>query len=339
MANFGLEFVDAVVDGLHIEVHAPRALRDALWTSWEKAFMCCIIVVTNLQGVILYISPLQRRNEEQGIINDIKVRSYFAELGMGVLGDSKFCFNTAKTVLLDYVKHAFTVGPTVLNRLRSYCNVVGDLGEFCRRWLRNTKLASQMRIVAENTISRARQWKIISYPFRHLHAENGRYTPDFDTVVRVAMTLTNRQILETPCRPDEWMPAARLAYETGEGELKMWENKENFQNSVVMRAHLTKLIDAAEMSTESIVRLATNEQEEDVVSESMLPPIVTDEDGVYSDDETVAWKKSFENAYERRKRADLSMFHGAMAALAAAEAKKRRKKTRRDDVDGKTSSL
>jgi hypothetical protein len=318
MSNFGLEFVDVVFDGIHIHVHCPKSQRGDLWASWEKAFCVCVIVGVDLQGRFVYLSPLQRRNEEQGIIKNLNLRSELLARGLGALGDAKFCFNTAATANGEQVRHAFTVGPTTLRKLREHAHAPGELGEFCRLWLRNTKIASQNRIVVENSIGRARQWKVIEHAYRALHDEDGRYTPSFDAIVLIVLTLTQRQLLSHPCRGDEWVPAARKAYEAGEAELRVYNNEQQFPNSKAMSSYLTKLIKANEAvggSADDFER-EQDDLEPTVLGIDALP--VADEQ-LDSDDEEAAWAERYRRVRDDRRAAHRDMFHDADDQLARAE--------------------
>ena len=56
------------------------------------------------------------------------------------------------------------------------------------------------------------------------------------------MTLTNRLIIDNPCRSDDWVPGMRKEYESGEGELKEWSNLEGYNSAKTLGRRLAKLV-------------------------------------------------------------------------------------------------
>ncbi len=67
----------------------------------------------------------------------------------------------------------------------------------------HNKHLSQMRVVVENTISRVKRWKIIKGVFRQWR--NGKGQIDFDDIMTVITSLTNRKIKESPPRKADWV--------------------------------------------------------------------------------------------------------------------------------------
>ena len=340
MKNYGMEGVDGAADGIHMEVQCPSTLRGVLWAPWEKIFAVCAIVFVDLSGRILYLSPLQRRNNEQHIINDIDLRDLLRSRGMGVVSDAKLCWNTKDTKEEEYIHNWFTVGPLTLKKLRDNCDLVGAwgyLGAFCRRWLRNTKLGSQVRIVVENAIGRARQFKVISHPYRAYHAEDGRYTANLGDVMRIVFTLTNRLIDETPCRADDWMPEARRTFDSGAGDdKKMYDNVEGFRNPAQMEKYLSaelKRMKEWEAKGNKIERIDTLVEEEERVAQlesvidSKTSYIEMAEEEV-DEDELLQWRQRVQDVHARRMEHHFAMFHDASDALDVAEERHKKYKRR-----------
>jgi hypothetical protein len=136
--------------------------------------------------------------------------------------------------------------------------------------------------------------------------------------VLIVLTLTQRQLLSHPCRGDEWVPAARKAYEAGEAELRVYNNEQQFPNSKAMSSYLTKLIKANEAvggSADDFER-EQDDLEPTVLGIDALP--VADEQ-LDSDDEEAAWAERYRRVRDDRRAAHRDMFHDADDQLARAE--------------------
>ena len=71
------------------------------------------LVVTSLEGHILHFVGPAPRTELQ-LLNESDVRDRLREANIGIVADALYCFNLIATNESDYIRHAWTVGPSAL---------------------------------------------------------------------------------------------------------------------------------------------------------------------------------------------------------------------------------
>jgi hypothetical protein len=314
MQNLVLVMVDGAVDGIHIVVQAPRSLRESLWTNFYHAWTVASVILVSLQGHILYYSPLVLHNNEQRIIYDAGLIDELRARDMGVVHDAKFSFNLASTDPSQSVAAYFTVGPTTLTTLSAHHDDEGRSGEVARRWMRNTKVTSQMRIVAENSIERVRKWRVVSHPYRALRVQPGRYTSPMPDVFDAVMFLTNRLIIDSPCRADDWRPAGHTL---PNGAIYTYSNPEGWVNSSHMTSNLHKILDP---EPKKPIDAPSEVSEGPVCDEIDVEATVLDDEGV----EYEIWLRR--ECAERDREAVRDLFHAAGDDLEAAERHRRKRR-------------
>jgi hypothetical protein len=218
MHNPGLENVDFCVDGMAFHVPAPSQANDSdgrrhrLWSGKLRAFVATGLVVKTLNGLICGLSKPAEVPEQASVV-DLDLKSKFLELGVGVVSDAGFTFNYVADSAENMIDYGFTVGPKTLQRLQNMASDPSrpaDTRQMAVQALHSTKLASQMRIVVENTIGRLRKFRILDSKFRQ-YLNTGMYSVHLADVMAGLSFVLNRKLLKSPCRADDWSPAGPSA--------------------------------------------------------------------------------------------------------------------------------
>ena len=145
------------------------------------------MVITKLNGEIIYYSPLRVGAHDQSHWNELELRERFIDKEYGIMGDGGFTFNVKdeEIVINGYKPHKKP------NR--------GSLTADQKKW--NTKL-SEVRVVVENSIHVIKTFKILSSVFRHWR--NGRGQINGNHVLTICVSLVNRRIKRKPLRAADW---------------------------------------------------------------------------------------------------------------------------------------
>jgi len=209
---------------MHLEVPAPpkhlqQSLR-AMYNGKHRVWATMVLVIVDLRGRLLFVSDPYTKTESQ-VLNDLNIKKMINDADVGVIGDALYCFNRVSDKRVDDIDSYWTIGPTTLHRVGNLLHVDDNsmvpqaVHDEMRRVINSTKLASQIRIVVENTIRRLRCWRILKDKFRsrgvwHVDTEQtGQYSLVQKHVLQIVAFLTQRQLLIKPCRPANWQQKGR----------------------------------------------------------------------------------------------------------------------------------
>lgn len=186
-----------IVDGTG--VHVPRPLHDQqslVYNPHHHRHEVNILLVTLLNGQIIFVSTQHRWLPDQAHWNATGLRAKFEGKPYGIAGDGGFWFNRQrdKSKIIGYRPHKRDrSGPSTHH-----------LTEYERR--DNTAL-SQIRVVVENTIRQVKTWGVISGKFRHFSLSQP-HDISIEDVVDVVAGLTNRRLRVHPLRIGKWRSKA-----------------------------------------------------------------------------------------------------------------------------------
>lgn len=208
-----------VIDGMHLLVPAPSRSKQndlkAMYNGKHKCWATMVLVIVDLRGHLLFVSEPYAKTEGQ-VLHDVGVKEMIKKARIGIIGDALYNFNRVTDDKADNIHCAWTIGPTTLRRVGELLHVDDrslvpqNIVDEMRRVIDSTSLASQLRIVVENSIRRLRCWKILNDCFRargSWQAENGKYSLLQCDVVKVVAWLCQRQLLLKPCRSADWAPS------------------------------------------------------------------------------------------------------------------------------------
>ena len=104
--NFGLGTIVCAVDGTEIQISRPSnaEMQSKTWSVKKHQNSLNLIIITKLNGEIIYFSPVQVGAHDQKQWNYLNLRSLFLGKTYGIIGDGGFTFNQ-KTVPVEMVKH------------------------------------------------------------------------------------------------------------------------------------------------------------------------------------------------------------------------------------------
>lgn len=196
--NNGFADCVCVVDGTEIRISRPSnsEIQTKTWSGKKKQNSLNVMIITKLNGEIIYYSPLRVGAHDQSHWNELSLRNAFLNKSFGIMGDGGFTFNTVDETqrIIGYKPVRMPVG--------------GVLSESEKNW--NRKL-SEVRVVVENAIRVIKVFKIVSGVFRHWRCGKGQIKGD--DILTVCVTLANRKIKRKPLRDDDWMASDwRIAY-------------------------------------------------------------------------------------------------------------------------------
>ena len=146
------------------------------------------MVITKLNGKIVYYSPMHVGAHDQSHWNELELRNWFKGKEYGVMGDGGFTFNRAsdEDKIVGYKPYKKPKGGSLTLDKKTY----------------NRKL-SQIRVVVENAIRHIKQWKILASTFQHWR--NGQGQISADEILSICITLANWKIHQNPIRKDDWI--------------------------------------------------------------------------------------------------------------------------------------
>ena len=146
-----------------------------------------VLFISKLNSELLYFSKCSLQPHDQKQWNNLDLRNLFEDKPYGILGDGGFTFNRIDD-------HVF---------IKGYRPILKPKGEkLTPEQKQYNKALSQMRVVIENVIRKVKRWKVIGQTYRHWHGNKGKL--DINQIVCISATLSNRQILKTPLRSDDW---------------------------------------------------------------------------------------------------------------------------------------
>jgi hypothetical protein len=184
-----------VVDGTEIPIGKPgsRDLEQSHYSAKKKQHALNVLVITDLDGRILWRSEVCNTLSDQSLWNASNIRSYFERHpDIGIIGDSGFTFN--------YVDHS----RTPIHGLASIKRVRGQ-AELSRVNQRTNKQIAASRVFVENAFASLKKWRILQGPLRIYCATKQRsISPSM--VVDACIFLTNRLLEKKPLRPPHWKP-------------------------------------------------------------------------------------------------------------------------------------
>ena len=187
--NDGFATSVCVADGTEIQISRPskRPFQRRTWSGKKHQHALNMMIITKLNGEIIYFSPLRVGAHDQAHWNELQLRNWFIGKPYGILGDGGFSFNP------DPTQPAIN-GKQPIRKPRK-----GVLTNEQKRY--NHKLA-EMRVVVENSIRAIKSFKIMSTVFRHWRYGQGQI--DGNDILRVCVCLANRRIKKNPLRGPDW---------------------------------------------------------------------------------------------------------------------------------------
>jgi hypothetical protein len=201
-----LHKVVCVVDGTEIKVGRPAkgALKNAHYSAKKKQYALNVLVITRLDGTIVFCSDPRPIMNDQGFWNELGLRDLFVGKDYGIGGDGGFTFNYKQKK--RSVDDIISATPNKRPRRTKKNPTKGKLTAIQKR--QNTEL-SRTRVIIENTNRRLKMYKIVGSKFRHYHAgakvQSGKgITPAL--VMKVVAGLTNRYLKRHPLRDEGWQP-------------------------------------------------------------------------------------------------------------------------------------
>jgi hypothetical protein len=167
-----------------IKISRPSSsqYQQGLYSRKKKQFSVNVLIICDLVGNILYISPHQDGVHDQAHWNQLNLPRLFENKSLGIVGDGGFFFNRQH----DLIK---IIGYTPFKRPKH--GVPTDEQKlFNRRF-------SEIRVIVENVISKLKDWKILRGTYRH-YSKMKLNAIDLDLVVKVVAGLTQLLIERDP---------------------------------------------------------------------------------------------------------------------------------------------
>jgi regulator of replication initiation timing len=181
-----------VIDGTEIKISRPSSsqYQQGLYSKKKKQFSVNVLIICDLVGNILYVSPHQDGAHDQAHWNKLDLRRLFENKSFGIAGDGGFYFNRQ----CDPIK---IIGYTPFKKPKH-----GVLNE--NQKLFNRQL-SEIRVIVENVTSKLKDWKVLRGTYRH-YSKIKLNAIDLDLVVKVVAALTQFLIAKKPLRNEFWKP-------------------------------------------------------------------------------------------------------------------------------------
>lgn len=187
--NDGFATSVCVVDGTEIQISRPskRDIQRRTWSGKKHQNALNVMIITKLNGEIIYFSPLRIGAHDQSHWKELELRKWFIEKPFGILGDGGFAFNPDQTE------------PRINGKKPVRKPRTGTLTTSEKQF--NQKL-SEMRVVVENSIRVIKTFKIMSTVFRHWRYGRGQINGN--DILHVCVCLANRRIKQKPLRDPNW---------------------------------------------------------------------------------------------------------------------------------------
>ena len=199
LQNFDFTDCVCIVDGTEIRVSRPVGweAQKALWSGKKHQHSLNVMVITLLNGIIVYCSKARIGAHDQAHWNDLHLRELFVGKSFGIGGDGGFTFNRKKDSdtekIIGYKPFCARKSTPLTDEQKKY-----------------NKKFSEMRVIVENTIGRMKQWNVLKGVFRHFRGE--RHQLSVDHILQVVAALTNRQTREHPLRSAKWLASDWLEW-------------------------------------------------------------------------------------------------------------------------------
>ena len=96
--NNGFAECVCVVDGTKIRISWPskKDLQSKTWSGKKKQNSLNTMIITKLDGEIIYFSPLRIGAHDQSHWNELNLREAFKNKEFGIMGDGGFTFNRSE---------------------------------------------------------------------------------------------------------------------------------------------------------------------------------------------------------------------------------------------------
>jgi len=187
---FALGNIVCAVDGTEIQISRPSnpEQQKATYSVKKKQNSLNVLLVSKLNGEIIYFSPTHVGPHDQAHWNETDLRSRFLHQTFGIVGDGGFFFNRKSDDELIVAAKPFAKP--------KHGTLTQEQKDF------NTKL-SRMRVVIENTIRRLKTWRIFRLTYRHWR--DGKGVMNIDEILTIIVALTNRSIRKNPPRAPDWV--------------------------------------------------------------------------------------------------------------------------------------
>lgn len=187
--NHGFSDCVCVVDGTEIEISRPKdkQLQTKTWSGKKKQNSLNVMIITKLDGEIIYCSPFRIGAHDQAHWNELNLRQRFVGKTYGIMGDGGFTFNRSE-------EEEKIIGYKPFKKPKG-----GSLKPEEKIW--NTKL-SEVRVVVENAIRVVKVFKILGGVFRHFREGKGQIQEN--DILTICAGLANRKIKKNPLRSRDW---------------------------------------------------------------------------------------------------------------------------------------
>ena len=178
--------VACVVDGTEFKIEEPvdKERKKTSYSGKKKQFSVNLILITKLNGEIIYASEPYTPPHDQKQWKELNLRERFVRKPYGIIGDSGFFFNPS------YVAYSIN-GFTPYRSSKKH-----PLDEEQKAF--NKKLHS-LRSVIENTNAVLKSFRIFKQTYRHHHPDGQGPVP-FSIVIPVVASLANLKIKASPLR-------------------------------------------------------------------------------------------------------------------------------------------
>ena len=187
--NFGFGTSVCIVDGTEIRISRPSnsVLQRKTWSGKKHQNSLNMLIITKLNGEIIYYSPLQVGAHDQKQWNLLGLRSLFFGKGYRIIGDGSFTFNKeSDPVWINGKKPIKKPKKGTLTRDQKIYN----------------KKLSEMRVVVENMIRALKVFKVVGSVFRHWRGGQGQI--NINVVMKVCVALTNRRLQKKNLCSPNW---------------------------------------------------------------------------------------------------------------------------------------
>ena len=140
-----------------------------------------VMIITKLNGEIIYFSPLRVGTDNQAHWNKIGTRNWFLGKKYRIMANGSFSFNQKRdpVEIITATPHKKKHGQSLTPSEKDY----------------NQKL-SETQVTVENSIWRLKVWKILKEEY--CHWRNGDGQIDGNNVLTICATLANHRICESP---------------------------------------------------------------------------------------------------------------------------------------------
>ena len=93
--NLGFSQCVCIVNGMEIQISYPKnpEIQTATWSGKKKQNSPNVMVITKLNGEIIYYSPLRVSAHDQSHWNELNLCERFIDKEFGIMGDGRFTFN------------------------------------------------------------------------------------------------------------------------------------------------------------------------------------------------------------------------------------------------------